>query len=120
MKEKIMAILSILFSIVLLMGCIDEDSKDADGDNISDTSENLGWQITIYNINGTTDKKMVFSDPNKTDTDGDGLDDYAEMIGLSDPADSDTDGDGLDDKDENDYGSSPIHFDSWVINVRTR
>ncbi|RLF59679.1 MAG: hypothetical protein DRN27_01795 [Thermoplasmata archaeon] len=115
MNKRVMAIVSILFLIIMIMGCIG-DNKDTDGDKISDASEKLGWQITIYNIDGTTENKMVYSDPNKIDTDGDGLDDYEEMIALSDPTDSDTDDDGLLDNDEED--SSLIHFDSWVINVK--
>ncbi|OYT29989.1 hypothetical protein B6U98_00815 [Thermoplasmatales archaeon ex4572_165] len=116
MNKRLMVIIFILFSTIMIMGCTGDDSKDTDGDSILDASENLGWQITIYNIDGTTEKKMVYSDPNKIDTDGDGLNDYEEMIALSDPTDSDTDDDGLLDNDEED--SSLIHFDSWVINVK--
>ncbi|MFN9999615.1 MAG: hypothetical protein ACK559_00665, partial [bacterium] len=38
--------------------------------------------------------------PIVVDTDGDGLDDYAEILGATDPRDPDSDGDGLTDGEE--------------------
>jgi hypothetical protein len=105
----------IIFMILILFsGCI---SSDSDGDKLSDASENEGNQIIIYNIDGTMKKQIVTSDPNKIDTDNDGLNDYEEMMKSSNPSKADTDGDGLEDADEESYGTSIIHFDTWEITI---
>ena len=54
------------------------------------------------------------SDPLKTDTDGDGLSDGAEVNQYkTDPAKADTDGDGLSDGDEvNKYKTDPVKIDT--------
>jgi hypothetical protein len=95
-----------------------DDDGDDDGDGLSDNVEIEGWQITIYNIDGTTEKRTIASNPDKIDTDGDGLNDYEEMIHLSDPTKPDTDGDGLHDYEEAKYETSPIHYDTWNITIR--
>jgi hypothetical protein len=74
-------------------------SIDSDGDGLTDEQEMAGWDITIYRMRtGEIVKTIhVTSDPNKADTDGDGLSDYVEYL-KSDPRNVDTDGDGLKDK----------------------
>ena len=47
-------------------------------------------------------------EPSKTDTDGDGLLDDAELANKTKPTSQDTDGDGLDDKNETDSLSTDI------------
>jgi len=55
----------------------------------------------------------VSSDPDKADTDGDGLDDYQEFLNKTDPRKVDTDGDGLSDEEElNRWHTSPVSVDS--------
>jgi len=115
MKKNFALLLTMLFLISILIGCIGEDN---DKDGIAYSTERNGWQITVYNIDGTMDKKIVKSDPEKIDTDNDGLNDKEEMNSLSDPTKSDTDGDGLMDVEEKDYGTSLIHFDTWIINLK--
>jgi len=115
MKKSFALLLTMLFLISILIGCIGEDN---DKDGIAYSTERNGWQITVYNIDGTMDKKIVKSDPEKIDTDNDGLNDKEEMNSLSDPTKSDTDGDGLMDVEEKDYGTSLIHFDTWIINLK--
>lgn len=100
------------------MGCIGDSGIDSDNDKVTDLEENNGWVISVYSINGTMEKRKVNSNPNKADTDNDGLNDFEEMVLLSDPSNKDTDYDGLNDKDEIESNSSIIHFDSWVINVK--
>ena len=48
------------------------------------------------------------SDPNVTDTDADGLDDYAESLLGTDPTDADTDGGGTSDGDEVAASTNPM------------
>jgi hypothetical protein len=115
MKKNFAFLLTMLFLISILIGCIGEDN---DKDGIAYSTERNGWQITVYNIDGTMDKKIVKSDPEKIDTDNDGLNDKEEMNSLSDPTKFDTDGDGLMDVEEKDYGTSLIHFDTWIINLK--
>lgn len=107
----------IIFIIIALnlTGCID---NDADGDGVSDATEQKGTQIIIYKIDGTTEHKLVSSNPNKSDTDDDGLNDYEEYMRSSNPSNADTDGDGLNDYEEVIQGSSLYHFDTWDINVK--
>jgi hypothetical protein len=114
-KRKFFVISSIFLLLFgFFAGCIGGDS---DGDNLSYLFENEGWEITIFNIDGTTQQKIVKSDPNRIDTDNDGINDYDEMLMGSDPSKKDTDNDGLLDNEEKDYGTSSKHFDSWIITV---
>lgn len=118
MKIKIKAFILTFFLILLVTGCIQDSDTDSDNDKLMDSEEKNGWMISVYSIDGTMEERKVTSNPNKTDTDGDGLDDYEESVFLSDPSNSDTDNDGLEDKDEVESGSSIVHFDSWEINVK--
>ena len=96
---------------------------DSDGDRIPDIVELYGLKPNGEPIN---------TDPNKKDTDGDGIDDNVELgyIGdglasdvtiadyvralkvRSDPTKADTDGDGLNDKEEIEAGTNPLSADT--------
>ena len=53
------------------------------------------------------------TDPELSDTDGDGLSDYSEVVVTgTDPADADSDDDGLNDGDELSYGTDPYNADT--------
>lgn len=87
-------VFTILLVSMALSGCFgtpeDEDGLDAE-------TERNGWSITIKRADGTTESRDVTSDPHKEDTDGDGIDDFQEMLSATDPRNVDTDGDGLKD-----------------------
>jgi len=71
--------------------------RDSDQDGLSDTEETiLGWLVSV---NGET-ATLVLSNPNRPDSDFDGLPDFAERVLHTDPNNADTDGDGLRDFDE--------------------
>lgn len=96
--------------LISVFQMLKEETKDTDGDGLSDSAETNGMR-TFW---GT----IITTDPNNPDTDGDGLTDGEEVgntfLGVfgryylyqSDPNKSDTDGDGLDDKEEKDLGTS--------------
>ena len=78
--------------------------EDSDGDTLWDGDEVKPWEI---NKDGINNQYNYPSDPNKLDSDDDGLNDYEEVTpsndtynSRTDPEDSDTDGDGLSDYDE--------------------
>jgi hypothetical protein len=74
----------------LLVGCF---FVDPDGDGLS-----------------STDEESHGTDPDRADTDGDGLDDYAEVnVWGTNPTSADTDGDGGTDGQEVDLGLDPIN-----------
>lgn len=76
---------------------------DTDNDNLGDGFEVNGWNITV---NGQT--MAVTSSPLSRDTDRDNLSDGEEHAHGTDPNTSDTDGDGVSDWAEiNLYGTSP-------------
>jgi hypothetical protein len=73
-----------------------EQFRDSDQDGLSDTEESvLGW--IAYTGNSSY---LVLSNPSRPDSDFDGLPDLAERILGTDPNKSDTDNDGLSDFDE--------------------
>jgi hypothetical protein len=81
--------------------------SDVDDDGLADGVETLGWTIVVdtlgYGISAVPsllEIRKVTSDPDSSDTDGDGLDDYTEYLLRTDPTKADTDGDGLSDYDE--------------------
>ncbi len=102
--------------LVPIFQTIKDETKDTDGDGLSNLAEMSGmrtdWGFTLT------------SDPNNPDTDGDGLSDGEEMgstaTGIfgryynlrSDPNKADSDDDGITDGEENDAQSSPLLSDT--------
>ncbi|NPA74731.1 MAG: hypothetical protein GXO25_01445, partial [Euryarchaeota archaeon] len=78
--------------------------QDSDHDGLSDNTEVAGWYVYWYDSSGRYHWKHVTSDPNKPDTDGDGLNDSMEYKYQLDPRNKDTDGDGMSDYYEVHYG----------------
>ncbi|MGC9445313.1 MAG: hypothetical protein ACP5E9_10380 [Candidatus Methanospirareceae archaeon] len=108
-------------------------TEDTDHDELTDETENNGWQITFVNVSGiqilqvTSDPWLVDtefdglsdhdectlrSNPREGDTDGDGLTDFVERELGTTITDYDTDGDGLDDGTEITFGSDPLRSDT--------
>jgi len=99
---------------------------DSDGDGLSDAAEQAGWFVTVRNVDGSTRRYEVTSDPGDPaldvddpvndearDTDGDRLSDLDERVYLVDPRSTDTDGDGIEDWDElNVYYTEPAQQDT--------
>lgn len=113
-KEVLLAIL--LFAIVLTVGCLD-DTNDRDGDGIDNSRETEGWIISVVYPREPNENVTIYqasSDPNKEDTDNDGLTDIEELLfsgGIStDPTKNDTDNDGLTDLEEHILGTNPTHW----------
>ena len=84
------------------------NDTDADDDGIDDYAEVvLGYNLTMQ-INGSFETLSGTTNPMKSDTDGDGISDKAEIDGFwigavfvyLDPNNDDTDGDGISDGDE--------------------
>ncbi len=89
----------LLLCTVALAGCSEGSDEDGDDDGIHDEMERNGWQIAIDQDRKRT-YRIVYSDPGKADSDGDGIPDAFERAIGSDPQDPDTDGDGLSDCQE--------------------
>jgi len=77
-----------------------DETTDSDRDGLSDLDEAAGWRVTIYQSNGDTLQLDVNSDPNKPDTDNDGVLDSYEKSSLINPRSTDTDDDELSDRQE--------------------
>jgi hypothetical protein len=89
------------------------DSDDRDCDVVPNDVELAGWDVTITLGDGKTETRHAFSDPDKKDTDGDGLNDGEEYAARTDPSRKDTDGDMLSDYAEVAvYKSNPLNVDS--------
>ena len=76
------------------------DVWDTDTDGLGDGTEVIGWKITLGRLGSATKTKRVYSDPLQVHSDGDtpngdGISDYDEYYRGLDPERKDTDGDGL-------------------------
>ena len=90
-----------------------QELVDTDGDGLYDNEEQAGYTVIIEMANGDVVTRQVTSDPDKADTDGDGLSDAVELQYGMNPRVTDTDGDGLDDNLElNTIFSNPFAQDS--------
>ncbi|VAX13851.1 hypothetical protein MNBD_GAMMA24-2209, partial [hydrothermal vent metagenome] len=92
--------------------------EDDDNDGLPYAMEVAGWEVWpdrsgLGNGVEQASHYTVSSDPDKADTDGDGLNDYQEFLNKTDPRMVDTDGDGLSDAEElNRWHTSPVSVDS--------
>ena len=86
---------------------------DTDKDGLTDSSETLGWNVSVFSGYDVETSYHVTSDPLVADTDGDGLLDSEEQQHRLDPGNPDTDADGLSDYDEiHVYGTNANSVDS--------
>ncbi|HCY76083.1 MAG TPA: hypothetical protein DHV28_09200 [Ignavibacteriales bacterium] len=102
----------------------DLDSYRSGSDDIWDSYLNASLGLTFTGENckvdkdmdglGKCDEKLIGTDPNNPDTDGDGLKDGEEYLTYrTDPLNADTDGDGLTDGDEvMKYKTDPLKVDT--------
>lgn len=94
--------IAMVLTATALAGCGSSNTQteaDSDHDGLFDSEEIAGWDITVDYL----DHRSVYhvtSDPNKADTDGDGLSDFYERALGRDPRNPDTDADGLTDCQE--------------------
>jgi hypothetical protein len=98
---------------------VEDPTGDDDGDGLPNGEEVAGRTIFIdfsgFGLGnpGFLEMREVSSDPSQADSDGDGLDDFEEMLAGTDPMDPDTDDDGLSDADEiNRWLTSPASVDT--------
>jgi hypothetical protein len=82
------------------------DNPDSDSDGIPDGVE-VGAVTQKTEFNKTFLTATIFSNPEKVDTDNDGLDDYTELEIGSKPFEKDTDSDGIRDDVEVANGNDP-------------
>ncbi len=90
--------LVLLLIAPLLAGCTSADN-DRDDDGLTNLEETTGWTIRVE-FADIIRSYHVTSDPDKSDTDGDGLLDHFEFALGLDPRSADTDQDGLTDCQE--------------------
>ncbi len=97
----------------LIMGTPLAAGGDSDNDGISNADELTGWDVAISRGGAPLSSRKVTSDPNKADTDSDGLNDNQERTRFLDPNTDDTDADGLKDAAEvNTWVSNPADVDT--------
>ena len=110
MKKLVFLLVGILILSIVFSGCI--GSGDSDKDGLSDDEEGNEYTLIVYYADGKNASIICTSDPNKADTDGDGLNDFEELINSTNPRAVDTDDDGLPDYEEVViYGTNPLHQD---------
>ncbi|MFW5729707.1 MAG: Ig-like domain-containing protein, partial [Spirochaetota bacterium] len=90
-----------------------DEFNDADADGLPDWVEALGATDAAADSDGDTLNNLAeyethWTNPNDSDTDGDQLDDGAELTAGTDALDPDTDGDTLPDGWEVNYGLDPL------------
>lgn len=85
----------LLVALLLTVGLAGCTTESRDGDGLSTEVEINGWTIRVEHADGQIRSYTVSSDPEASDTDGDGLDDFQEFQAGSDPEQIDTDGDRL-------------------------
>lgn len=104
---------------------------DTDEDGLTDCQETQGIFVTNNGDTPLSTRKLVFSDPTKFDTDGDGFSDSSEIgkvvesrsffdansiifvsSAYSYPDSNDSDGDGITDPDEDRLGTDPLKSDT--------
>ena len=110
-----------------------EGEGEGDDPSVSDNEGNVSDNETELDLTTDTDgdgvpddvEELVGCDPNKTDSDDDGLTDYEELFvtntdatnrtsveaGVTD-ADADSDGDGISNREEMDAGANPLNTDT--------
>lgn len=92
----------VVFAFLLLAGCTNGGNSatdDPDGDLLGNANETAPRIIEVHHLD-RVERREVTSDPDKADTDGDGLSDLDEVQRGTDPRDPDTDDDGLLDGDD--------------------
>lgn len=89
-------------------------AADDDNDALNYLQETKGWNVFVDRVGtGIGEPYMADSDPEKVDTDSDGLSDFEEFINKTDPRNPDTDGDGLTDGEElNRWSTNPLSVDT--------
>lgn len=87
---------------------------DRDADGLFDAEEEFGWIVSVR-INGVTQSYRAYSDPDRADTDLDGLPDLYERAIASDPTNRDTDRDGKRDGLEFDPDDTDRYYDRFAI-----
>jgi hypothetical protein len=100
-------------AITQFVGTTASQAVDTDGDGITDAEEQYGWAVWTTTASGISMCRDVNSDPDKKDTDGDGVEDGFEASYATDPRSRDTDEDNLYDYAESfEYFSSPLTTDT--------
>lgn len=77
----------------LLAGCA--SAEDPDGDGLPTSFEERPRSIVVILLGRVEERRDVTSDPDRADSDGDGVNDFDEALKGTDPREPDTDRDGL-------------------------
>jgi hypothetical protein len=119
-RSRVCSVAAALLALAIA-SCGDGDQPpppgyDTDRDGLSDEFERTGWETRVDRTGSGmpyASTILVTSDPERRDTDGDGLDDGMEHDLRTDPGSADTDGDGLDDPSEwSQWHTNPITVDT--------
>ncbi len=95
------------------IGADSDTVRDTDGDGLVDDLEQRGWTVLVTGMDGEQIASAVTSDPDRVDTDEDGVSDWQEFQRAMDPRSTDTDADDVADFDElNLWRSQPTRQDS--------